>query len=52
MHRHFKELSDLLLYGHPNLTLVTNRAIVESTTKFTKSTRRFKTYQFVVKLYL
>ena len=38
-----KELSDLLLYGHPNFTLVTNRAIVESTIKFIKSTRRFKT---------
>ena len=38
-----KELSNLLLYGHPNFTLVTNRAIVESTIKFIKSTRRFKT---------
>ena len=36
-------LSDLLLYSHPNFTLVTNRAIVESTIKFIKSTRRFKT---------
>ena len=38
-----KELSSLLLYGHPNFTLVTNRAIVESTIKFVKSTRRFET---------
>ena len=38
-----KELSNLLLYGHPNFTLVTNRAIVESTIKFVKSTRRFET---------
>ena len=38
-----KELSSLSLSGHPNFTLVTNRAIVESTIKFIKSTRRFKT---------
>ena len=37
-----KELSDLLLYGHPSFTLVTNSAVVESTIKFIKSTRRFK----------
>ena len=33
---------NLLLYGHSNFTLVTDRAIVESTIKFIKSTRRFK----------
>ena len=38
-----KELSKLLLYGHPNFTPVINGAIVESTIKFIKSTRRFKT---------
>ena len=39
-----KESSNLLLYGHPNFTLVTNRAIVESTVKFNKSAaRRLKT---------
>ena len=36
-----KELSNLLIYGHPNFMLVTNRAIVESTIKFIKSTRCF-----------
>ena len=41
-----KELSNLLLHGHPNFTLVTNRAIVKSTIKFVKSTRRFETNQF------
>ena len=40
-----KELSNLLLYGHPTFTPVTNRDIVESTIKFIKSTRRFKTDQ-------
>ena len=30
MHLPSKELSNLLLYGHPNFTLVTNRAIVKS----------------------
>ena len=42
MHLSSKELSNLLLYGHPNFTLVTNRAIVESTIKFVKSTRCFE----------
>ena len=37
-----KELCDLLLYGHPDFTLVTNRAIVEATINFIKSSRRVK----------
>ena len=45
-----KELSNMLLYGHPDLSLVTNRAIIESTIKFIKSTGRSKQTDLVVKL--
>ena len=45
MHLSSEELSNLLLFSHPNFMLVTYCAIVESTIKFIKSSRRFKTNQ-------
>ena len=37
-----KELTNVLLNGHSELTVVTNRTIIEATLKFIKSTGRFK----------
>ena len=36
------ELTSILLYGHSKFTVVMNRAIIEATLKFIKSTGRFK----------
>ena len=44
-----KELCDLLLYGHPDFTLVTNRAIVEATINFIKCSWCFKKQNEVLK---
>ncbi len=37
-----ESLSELLLYGSPNLCVVTNRIILEATIDYIKTTKRFR----------